>query len=111
MLPTCGLQVHLENSEMSMTVTLLLAAALATASLVVGTAVPASAGQWITCTRNKETGQRGWALGARYVDLGTSVPFRPTHQTEFPNPKYQLAPNAEVGQCLIPDQMLRDMMK
>ena len=111
MLATYDLRVHLENREMQMTVKLLLASVLAAASLVDGIGVPASAGQWITCTRDKETGTRGWALGARYVDLGTSVPFRPTHQTEFPNPKYQLAPNAEVGQCLIPDQMLRDMMK
>ena len=102
--------MHLERRDMSMTVKLLLASALASASLVVSTVVSATAGQWVTCTRNTETGQRGWAMGARYVDLGTSVPFRPTHLTEFPNPKYQLAANAEAGQCLIPDQMMKDLM-
>ena len=96
---------------MAQTLKALLASALATAALLMaGTVIPANARQWVTCTRDKTTGQRGWVNGARYVDLGTSVPFRPTHATEFPNPKYQLSSNAEVGQCLIPDHMMKDLM-
>ena len=72
--------------------------------------VTANAAQWISCVRNKTTGLRGWAMAARYVDLGTSVPFRPTHASQFPNPKFQVSAKAKVGECLIPDQIMKDMM-
>jgi len=84
-----------------------LAWAAATLALA-GTAIPAQADQWVNCIRNTTTGQRGWAMGARYVDLGTSVPFRATGGTL--HPKFQLPPDAELGQCLVPSPMLKDLM-
>ena len=73
-----------------------------------GAFIPAEASKWISCVRNKTTGVRGWALGARYVDLGTSVPFRPNRGSI--HPKYQVSPDAEVGECLVSDEMLKHMM-
>ena len=64
--------------------------------------------QWIECTRNKMTQQRGWVMGVRYVDLGTSVPFRPIYGAKV-HPKYKLSSDAELGECLLDQDTIRSM--
>ena len=62
------------------------------------------AGQsWVGCTKNKKTQTRGWVMGARYVDLGTSVPFRPVHGAQM-HPKFQVSPDVEIGQFLVDNE-------
>ena len=48
-------------------------------------------------------------MGARYVDLGTSVPFRPVHNSKI-HPKFQVSSDVELGECLVDEETRRNLM-